>query len=261
MPEPAPAPVLELRGVSKRFGELEVLRGFDLAVAPAEHVALIGPSGSGKSTVLRIVQGLESVDEGDVLIDGESVRRMIRDGAEVPSDEAHRRRLRARVGMVFQHFHLFPHMTALGNVTAAPIHVLGRSRAEAGEQGREWLRMVGLEDRAEAYPAQLSGGQKQRVAIARALAMEPEILLFDEITSALDPEVVGEVLEVVRDLSRGERTLLVVTHQMGFAGEISDRVVFLDGGRMVEQGPPEQLLENPREPRTRAFLKRVLETR
>jgi polar amino acid transport system ATP-binding protein len=261
MPEAAPAPVLELRDVRKRFGEIEVLRGFDLAVAPAEHVALIGPSGSGKSTVLRIVQGLESVDEGDVFIAGESVGRMVRDGAEVPSDAAHRRRLRARVGMVFQHFHLFPHRTALGNVTAAPIHVLGRSRAEAGEQGREWLRMVGLEDRADAYPAQLSGGQKQRVAIARALAMEPEILLFDEITSALDPEVVGEVLEVVRDLSRGERTLLVVTHQMGFAGEISDRVVFLDGGRIVEQGPPEQLLENPREPRTRAFLKRVLEAR
>jgi polar amino acid transport system ATP-binding protein len=259
-PEPSAAqPIIQIQDVSKRFGEVEVLSGLDLTVQPRERVSLIGPSGSGKSTVLRIVQGLEPVDRGRIVIDGQSLYSVEKDGREVPASDAHQRQVRSQVGMVFQHFHLFPHMTALGNITAAPIHVAGKSQGEAESQGRELLAMVGLEDRADAYPAQLSGGQKQRVAIARALAMNPKVMLFDEVTSALDPEVVGEVLEVIRELSRSDMTILVVTHQMGFAGEISDRILFLDSGSIVEEGPPQQILEDPKEPRTRTFLKRVLE--
>jgi len=260
MPE-SHAPILELEGVYKRFGEIEVLRDLDLEVAAGEKVALIGPSGSGKSTILRIVAGLEPIEEGRVSISGESLFTTAEDGVERPASEAHQRRVRSAVGMVFQHFHLFPHMRALDNVTAGPRIALGMSRKKAEALGRELLDQVGLADRAEAWPAQLSGGQKQRIAIARALAMNPEIMLFDEVTSALDPEVVGDVLAVMRELARGEMTILVVTHQMGFAEEFADRVLFLDHGRIVEEGPPEQLFEAPTEERTRTFLKRVLEAR
>lgn len=253
---PTPALPVELSGVRKSFGATEVLSGVDLAVGPGEKVALIGASGSGKSTVLRILMGLERPDAGRVRIGDEVL------GPDAFRDDVRIGRLRARVGMVFQHFHLFPHMTALGNVTAAPIHVRGVAPAEAEGRGLELLRTVGVEERADAFPSVLSGGEKQRVAIARALATDPRVLLFDEVTSALDPEVVGEVLAVLRRLAaRGDRTLLLVTHQMQFAREIADRVVFLDAGRIVEEGPPEEIFGSPREERTRAFLRRILEAR
>jgi polar amino acid transport system ATP-binding protein len=251
-------PILVLRGVEKRFGETAVLRNLDLSVAAGEKVALIGPSGSGKSTILRILMTLESVQAGEVEIDGQRLWGATETGpATTAADVAAARRA---VGMVFQHFNLFPHMRVLRNVTEAPIHVLGLPRAEAARQGLELLRRVGLEGKADAFPSELSGGQKQRVAIARALAMRPRILLFDEVTSALDPEVVGEVLEVLRDLARAsEITMLIVTHHMRFAADIADRVVFLDGGRVVEEGTPEILFTNPRRERTREFLQRVLD--
>jgi len=245
---------VELRGVRKRYGELCVLDGLDLAVARGEKLALIGPSGSGKSTVLRILMTLEAIQAGEVRIGGEALW-----SAGQPADAATTRRLRGQVGMVFQHFHLFPHMSVLRNLTEAPVHVLGLSDAEAEARGRALLQKVGLADKAEAWPAQLSGGQKQRVAIARALALRPQIMLFDEVTSALDPEMVGEVLDVLRELAHGSgMTMLLVTHEMGFAREIADRVVFMDGGRVVESGPPEAIFGAPTQPRTRAFLERVL---
>jgi polar amino acid transport system ATP-binding protein len=223
-------------------------------------VALIGPSGSGKSTILRILMTLEKVDRGEVWVDGMRVWRRQRNGREVPADEAHLRRVRTQVGMVFQHFNLFPHMTVLRNVTEAPRRVLGLSRDEARRRAEEFLSMVGLADKADSYPARLSGGQQQRVAIARALAMDPKVMLFDEITSGLDPELVGEVLDVLRKLAAGGRmTMLIVTHQMHFAREIADRVLFLDGGRIVEEGPPREIFTQPRNERTRTFLRRVLE--
>ncbi len=261
------APIVRLRGVVKRYGDEVVLDGLDLDVARGETLALIGPSGSGKSTILRILMTLEGIDGGTVEIDGESVFTMESRGRRVPADERHLRRMRERVGMVFQHFNLFPHMSVLGNVTAAPVRVLGLAPARAEARARELLDRVGLADKTEAYPAQLSGGQKQRVAIARALAMRPEIMLFDEVTSGLDPELVGEVLAVLRDLARGggvgegdpRRTLLVVTHQMRFAQDVADRVVFLNRGRIVEEGAPSEIFARPREERTRAFLSSILE--
>ncbi len=244
----------------KSFGALDVLRELNLDVRPQEKVSLIGPSGSGKSTILRITMTLEKINAGDLEIDGESVWSMTRNGQKVAADKNHLSKIRRKVGMVFQSFNLFPHMPVIRNVTEAPIHVLGLSRDEAREQGRELLDMVGLRDKEDAYPGQLSGGQKQRVAIARALAMQPKIMLFDEITSALDPELVGEVLNVLRDLAhRGNITMLLVTHQMNFAREISDRVLFLEGGRIVEEGAPSLIFENPKEDRTRQFLKTILE--
>jgi len=256
-------PIVRMVGVTKRFGDEIVLDHLDLDVARGEKVAIIGSSGSGKSTILRITIALEGIDEGRVEIDGESLFSMSKngsEGAEVPADEAHLRTLRERVGIVFQHFNLFPHMTALRNITEAPVRVLGLSREEAEVRARELLERVGLAGKEGSHPSQLSGGQQQRVAIARALAMKPEIMLFDEVTSGLDPEWVGEVLNVLRDLAREESmTMLIVTHQMHFAEDIADRVLFLDGGRIVEDGPPEQIFSAPEEARTREFLDTVLE--
>ena len=255
-------PAIELRGAVKRFGESLVLDGLDLTIPSGQRLALIGPSGSGKSTVLRVIMGLESLDEGRLRIEGEEVPRPPPGGKLSRAQRESERRLRRCLGMVFQHFHLFPHMTVLRNLTEAPVLVLGLAREEAVERARELLDLVSLADKEEAYPAELSGGQKQRVAIARALALRPSILLFDEVTSALDPEVVGDVLAVLRQLAADQRsTMILVTHQMGFAEEIADRVAFLDQGRILEEGPPRQLFHQPREARTRTFLRRVLEAR
>ncbi|MFB7914486.1 amino acid ABC transporter ATP-binding protein [Streptomyces sp. NPDC056061] len=252
--------ILAARGVRKRFGEAEVLKGIDLEVRSGEVLCVIGPSGSGKSTLLRCFNHLEQIDAGRVWMNGELI------GYEQhgPSGRLRERRprdvrrQRERIGMVFQRFHLFPHRTAVQNVMEGPVAVLGRSRAEARKQALDLLAEVGLADRADHYPAQLSGGQQQRVAIARALAMEPALMLFDEPTSALDPELVGEVLGVMRDLARRGTTMVVVTHEMGFAREVADRVVFMDQGAVVESGSPELLFTAPRHARTRAFLSTVL---
>ena len=246
-------PALEFRNVTKRYGETTVLEDFDFQLGAGEKVALIGPSGSGKSTVLRIAMALEDIQGGTVRVHGIPLWL---DG--VAADRAQTRRARARLGMVFQHFHLFPHLSVLENLTLAPRLVNKKKADEAAEQAIALLRRVGLEDKAQDWPEQLSGGQKQRVAIARALALQPDIMLFDEVTSALDPDMVGEVLEVLREL--GETTsmsMLLVTHEMAFARQFADRVVFMDGGKVVEAGPPEELFGNPREERTRQFLSRV----
>ena len=253
-------PIVQFRGVTKAFGDLVVLDAFDLDVAPNEHLSVIGPSGSGKSTLLRVLMTIERIDAGTIRVDGDHLWHMERKGQLVPANEAHLRKVRAKVGMVFQHFNLFPHMTALRNVTEAPIHVLGMGKEEAVERAVELLDMVGLGDKMDSFPVQLSGGQQQRVAIARALAMRPKVMMFDEVTSALDPELVGEVLGVMRTLAtEHDLTMIIVTHQMGFAREISDRVCFIEGGRIVEQGPPDRIFSQPESERTRAFLKAVLE--
>ncbi len=239
-------PVLEVRGLVKRYGGTTVLDGVDLAVAEAEVVTLIGASGSGKSTLLRCVDLLEDIDDGAVLLDGEDVSDPRRDPAAA----------QRRMAIVFQAFNLFPHMTALENVALAP-RVVHR-RADADDEARALLDRVGLAAFADAHPDRLSGGQQQRVAIARALAVRPRLLLLDEITSALDPELVGEVLAIVRELARGTTTILMATHEMGFAKQVSDRVCFLDGGRILEQGPPDQVLGDPAQPRTQEFLARVI---
>ncbi len=254
-------PIIRARGLRKAYGSLTVLAGVDLDVSPAETVSVIGPSGSGKSTLLRLLMTLERPDAGELEIDGESPWTMMRQGQRVLADERHLHRVRGKVGMVFQHFNLFPHMSALANVTEAPVHVLGLSRAEANARAREYLAMVGLEDKAEAYPAHLSGGQKQRVAIARALAMQPKIMLFDEITSALDPELVGGILELLRALAaRRTMTMVLVTHHMAFAESCADRVLFFDGGVIVEQGAPGRIFRAPQHERTRRFVESILET-
>ncbi|MEQ8967521.1 MAG: ectoine/hydroxyectoine ABC transporter ATP-binding protein EhuA [Azospirillaceae bacterium] len=254
------APRVRFMGVTKRFGALTVIDSLDLEIAANETVSIIGPSGSGKTTVLRLLMTLESVDEGVIYVDGEPLTHMARDGRLVPADRAHLRRMRAKIGMVFQHFNLFPHMTALQNCMEAPRKVLGLSRAEARERAATLLGMVGLADKLDQHPARLSGGQQQRVAIARALALRPKVMLFDEVTSALDPEVIGEVLGVIRTLAvEHELTMILVTHQMGFAREISDRVCFFYGGRIAEQGPPEKIFGEPDNPRTRQFLSAVLQ--
>ncbi|OEV01342.1 MULTISPECIES: amino acid ABC transporter ATP-binding protein [Streptomyces] len=242
-------PAIEVRGLRKSFGELEVLRGIEVTVRRGEVVCVIGPSGSGKSTLLRCVNLLEEPTSGTVRVAG----------TEVTDPEVDIDRVRRRIGMVFQSFNLFPHLTALGNLTIAQRRVLGRGRAEAEEVARRNLRRVGLTDKESGYPAQLSGGQQQRVAIARALSMGPELMLFDEPTSALDPELVGDVLAVMRGLADEGMTMLVVTHEMSFAREVADRVVFMDDGLIVEEGPPEQVVGAPRQARTRAFLARVLD--
>ena len=245
--------------VTKRYGALTVLDRLNLSVAPGELVAIIGPSGSGKTTVLRVLMTLEGIEEGVIYLDGEPLNKMRSGDRLVPASKAHIRRLRSKVGMVFQSFNLFPHMTSLGNCIEAPIHALGLSRQEAVERADELLAMVGLSDKREHYPSQLSGGQQQRVAIARALAMRPQIILFDEPTSALDPEMVDEVLQVIRKLANEhEYTMLLVTHQMGFAREVADRVCFFDGGQFVEQGTPEALFGSPENERTKQFLSKVL---
>jgi polar amino acid transport system ATP-binding protein len=250
--------MVEALGVHKSYGSLEVLKGVDLRVRPGEVTCLLGPSGSGKSTLLRCLNHLERVDAGTVRIDGELVGYRVKGDRvhELPKHEvAHQRR---SVGMVFQRFNLFPHMTVLQNVIEAPTRVLRQPRAEARERARELLAQVGLADKAQNYPVQLSGGQQQRVAIARALAMRPKLMLFDEPTSALDPELVGEVLDVMRGLAAGGMTMVVVTHEIGFAREVGDTVVFIDGGVVVEEGAPADVLGRPQHERTRAFLSKVL---
>jgi polar amino acid transport system ATP-binding protein len=246
--------MVELRGVHKSFGNLEVLRGIDLTVRTGEVTVLLGPSGSGKSTLLRTINHLEKVDKGFVLVDGQLMGYRRSGNRLHELAERHVLRQRTRIGFVFQGFNLFAHLTALENVVEAPVSAQGRDRAEATAHARELLERVGLADKAGEYPRRLSGGQQQRVAIARALALRPKLVLFDEPTSALDPELVGEVLDVMRDLARTGTTMVVVTHEIGFAREAADTVVFLDAGRIVEQGPPAQVLETPREERTRAFL-------
>ncbi|RKQ93067.1 amino acid ABC transporter ATP-binding protein (PAAT family) [Solirubrobacter pauli] len=245
-------------GVHKRYGDLEVLRGIDLTVERGEVACLIGPSGSGKSTFLRCVNRLERIEGGKLTVDGELMGYKTKRGRLHELREREIAAQRAQIGMVFQHFHLFAHMTALENVIEAPIRVRKLKRADAVARGSELLARVGLEDKLDSYPAQLSGGQQQRVAIARALAMEPKLMLFDEPTSALDPETVGEVLDVMRALAADGMTMLVVTHEMGFAREVAGTVVFMDEGRVIESGPPEEVLEHPAHPRTREFLARVL---
>jgi polar amino acid transport system ATP-binding protein len=252
------AAMVKAEGVHKRFGRLEVLKGISLEVAPGEVMCLLGPSGSGKSTLLRCINHLEKIDSGRLSVDGELVGyRQVGDKL-LELREAEVARKRAEIGMVFQHFNLFPHMTALENVTCAPIRVKGDARDRAQARGRELLGQVGLADKVDAYPSQLSGGQQQRVAIARALAMEPKLMLFDEPTSALDPELVGDVLAAMQQLAREGMTMVVVTHEMGFAREVADTVTFMDAGVVVESGKPAEVLGNPRHERTRAFLSKVL---
>ena len=252
--------MVEFDNVTKCYGRLTVLDHLDLAVAPNEKVAIIGPSGSGKTTVLRMLMTLESIDDGVIRIDGEPLSHMERGGRLVRADAAHLRRMRGQIGMVFQHFNLFPHMSALRNCMEAPMTVLGLSSDEARARAGELLKMVGLGDKLDHHPSQLSGGQQQRVAIARALAMRPRIMLFDEVTSALDPELCGEVLNVIRELGQAHQlTMLMVTHQMGFAREFADRICFFDAGRIAEQGPSQQFFERPGQERTRQFLRAVME--
>jgi polar amino acid transport system ATP-binding protein len=240
---------IEVRGLHKSFGDLEVLSGVDLVVESGEVVCIIGPSGSGKSTLLRCVNRLEEPNRGAVLIEGE----------DITDDDCDLDAVRQRIGMVFQQFNLFPHLTVLGNLTIGPRTVLKRSKAESAEVARAMLARVGLPEKERRYPSQLSGGQQQRVAIARALAMRPDMMLFDEVTSALDPELVSEVLSVMRGLAEEGMTMLVVTHEMSFARRVADRVVFMDAGVIVEQGPPAQVLDHPSHVRTQRFLQQVLD--
>jgi polar amino acid transport system ATP-binding protein len=252
------APMVKAEAVHKSFGRLEVLRGIDLEVAPKEVMCMIGPSGSGKSTFLRCINHLEKIDAGRLSVDGELVGYRQRGNKlyELPDSEVCKKR--SEIGMVFQRFNLFPHMTALDNIMEAPLLVKKESRTKAEARARKLLERVGLSDKVDCYPNQLSGGQQQRVAIARALAMEPKLMLFDEPTSALDPELVGEVLDVMRSLARDGMTMVVVTHEMGFAREVGDSLVFMDGGVIVETGTPRDVLSNPKHERTKAFLSKVL---
>ena len=250
-------PMVLARDVHKSFGLLEVLKGIDLQVDRGEVCCLLGPSGSGKSTFLRCLNQLEKVNAGHLSIDGNVVGYRSAEGKLYELTQRETARARAEIGMVFQRFNLFPHMTALGNVIEAPRRVLGETKAVALDRGRALLDRVGLSDKLDAYPAQLSGGQQQRVAIARALAMQPKLMLFDEPTSALDPELVGEVLDVMRSLADDGMTMVVVTHEMTFAREVADTVVFMDAGVVVEAGTPQQVLDAPAEPRTRSFLGKV----
>jgi polar amino acid transport system ATP-binding protein len=249
--------MVRLDGIHKRFGSLEVLKGVDIDVAKGEVVCILGPSGSGKSTLLRCVNLLEPPEQGEIFIEGHDICKGPDSGTGAESWELDF--VRQRVGIVFQQFNLFPHKTALQNVTLAQEQVLGRSKIEARDKATELLERVGLGDKLNQYPETLSGGQQQRVAIARALAMDPQVMLFDEVTSALDPELVKEVLDTMRELAEEGMTMMVVTHEIGFAREVADRVVFMDGGVIVEEGPPAEVLENPREERTKQFLGLVLD--
>jgi polar amino acid transport system ATP-binding protein len=250
--------MVEAQKVHKSFGVNEVLKGIDFQVAPGQVVCLLGPSGSGKSTFLRCINHLEKINAGRLFVDGELV------GYRQQGDKLHElsekdvAKKRTEIGMVFQHFNLFPHMTAMGNIIEAPCQVKNEPKAEVRQRAVELLDKVGLADKAHAYPRQLSGGQQQRVAIARALAMRPKLMLFDEPTSALDPELVGDVLAVMKDLARSGMTMIVVTHEIGFAREVADTVVFMDGGVVVEQGSPSDVISNPRHERTKTFLAQVL---
>jgi polar amino acid transport system ATP-binding protein len=243
------APALQVEGLHKSFGNAEVLKGIDLALAPHDVVCLIGASGSGKSTLLRCVNLLEPIDAGRILLGGD----------EITGQGTNENRVRRRIGIVFQSFNLFPHMSVLRNVTLGPTQALGASRAEAESDARELLGRFGLAGRADEYPDRLSGGQQQRVAIVRALAMRPELMLLDEVTSALDPELVAEVLNVIRELAESGMTMLIATHEMSFARDIADRVCFLDAGVILEEGDPEQIFTAPTEPRTQQFLQRIIE--
>ena len=246
--------------VVKRFGDNVVLDGLNFVVHPGEFVTLIGPSGSGKTTILRLLMTLEQVTSGRIYVEGECLTHVRRGSRELPADEKHQRKVRRRIGMVFQQFNLFPNMKVLQNLTEAPIRSLGLSRAEAEARARELLDLVGLSDKVHAHPSQLSGGQQQRVAIARALAMRPDVLLLDEVTSALDPELVGEVLALLRDIANTtDITFLCVTHEMNFARDVSDRVLMFDHGQIVEDAPPDKLFSDPDNERTRTFLRAVLE--
>jgi len=249
--------MIRLDGIHKRFGDLEVLKGVEIDVAKGEVVCILGPSGSGKSTLLRCVNLLEPPEKGDIYIEGHDICKGPGSGTGEQSWELDF--VRQRVGIVFQQFNLFPHKTALENVTLAQEKVLGRSRQEARAKATELLERVGLGDKLDQYPERLSGGQQQRVAIARALAMDPRVMLFDEVTSALDPELVKEVLDTMRELAEEGMTMIVVTHEIGFAREVADRVVFMDGGVIVEEGPPAEVLDSPREERTKQFLGLVLD--
>ena len=251
--------MVSFKKVTKRYGDLTVLDSLDLDVKANEMVAVIGPSGSGKTTVLRMLMTLGLINEGVIYVDGKPLTHMEKDGRLVWANKAHIRKMRSYLGMVFQQFNLFPHMTAIENCMEAPVQVLGLSKDKARQRSLDLLQMVGLEDKADQYPARLSGGQQQRVAIARALCMRPKIMLFDEVTSALDPEVIGEVTNVIKKLrDEHDLTMLMVTHQMGFAREISDRVCFFYEGNIAEQGPPDQFFDDPQNERTKEFLSAVM---
>ena len=250
--------VMQAKDVRKRFGRLEVLKGVSLEVRRGETVCIIGPSGSGKTTFIRCVNHLEKVDGGRIAVNGQLIGYRQRNGKLVEDSEKSIARQRTQIGMVFQRFNLFPHKTALGNVVEAPVHVLGRPRAEAVEEAQRLLARVGLADKVDTYPGKLSGGQQQRVAIARALAMRPALILFDEPTSALDPEVTGEVLAVMEELAHEGMTMIVVTHEMGFAREAADRVVMMDDGLVIEEGTPEHFFVAPEHERTKQFLSKIL---
>jgi ABC-type polar amino acid transport system ATPase subunit len=252
-------PMIEIEGLHKYFGGLHVLKGIDLSVTAGEVVCIIGPSGSGKSTLLRCINHLEVAEKGRIRIDGQLAYREEVAGRFRPHSNRAISAVRAQVGMVFQQFNLFPHLTVMGNVIEAPIHVLRKPKALARQRGSELLAQVGLADKSDAYPEELSGGQQQRVAIARALAMDPKAMLFDEVTSALDPELVAEVLTVMRDLASLGMTMLVVTHEMNFARQVGSRVIFMDHGVIVEEDTPARIFGAPREQRTRDFLRTVLD--
>jgi ABC-type polar amino acid transport system ATPase subunit len=256
---PSRRPMIEIEGLHKHFGDSHVLRGIDLAVAAGEVVCIIGPSGSGKSTLLRCINHLEIAEKGCIRIDGQLAYRNESDGLFRPHSNRAISAVRAQVGMVFQQFNLFPHLTVMGNVIEAPVHVLRKPKGLARQRGRELLAQVGLADKEDAYPEELSGGQQQRVAIARALAMEPKAMLMDEVTSALDPELVAEVLAAMRDLAARGMTMLVVTHEMNFARQVGSRVIFMDQGTIVEEDAPARIFGAPREQRTRDFLRTILE--
>ncbi len=251
-------PLIKARNVRKHFGQLQVLKGISLDVHPGEVLCIIGPSGSGKTTLLRCMNFLEEYDEGEILFDGMLVGYRMKNGTRKMERGAHVARIRAQLGMVFQRFHLWPHMTTLENVIEGPIVVRRLERQQAIQLARELLLKVGLQDKTDVYPSKLSGGQMQRAAIARALAMQPKALLFDEPTSALDPELVGEVLDVMKSLAREGKTMVVVTHEIGFAREVADRVVMMDCGEIIEVGPPSTLLRSPSHERTRSFISKVL---
>ncbi|MDG0809128.1 ectoine/hydroxyectoine ABC transporter ATP-binding protein EhuA [Cohnella rhizosphaerae] len=249
--------IVKYSQVKKSYGDLEVIKGIDLSIAPGEKVALIGPSGSGKTTLGRMLMTLEEPTGGTIQVDGQLLWHEEKNGRFVRAGEKHLHRMRERIGMVFQHFNLFPHMNVLDNVASAPRKVLKLHKREAKERAEAMLAKVGLADKIDVYPSQLSGGQKQRVAIARALVMNPKVMVFDEVTSALDPELVGEVLEVIKDIARqGDMAMMLITHEMDFARDVADRVVFGADGRIVEEGPPKEIFENPKSDRLQSFLGR-----
>ncbi len=255
---PDAGPLISIRDVHKFFGTLEVLRGVSLDVSSGEVLAVIGPSGSGKTTLIRTINALERIDSGSITVKGVPLAVPGPDGKTRRPSESAMRAVRAEVGMVFQRFNLFPHMTVMANVIEAPIYVRGLKRAAAEDRARALLSRIGLLDKADAYPHQLSGGQQQRVAIARALAMQPEIMLFDEVTSSLDPELVGEVLQAMRLLAEDGMTMIVVTHEMQFARQVADRIVVMDQGVIIEEGVPKEIFSSPKQPRTAEFLRRIL---